>query len=133
MTQSSAINLESFADFHPRFPATLLGVAAIIGLLEISMRLIPEETLIPAQSRQGEIFWIENEVLSQPKFSRPQIVLLGSSRIRRSVVPLQLDHELGLPDNSTLNLGLASGRLFEALYLYERNEALLSHAKLVIL
>ncbi|MCY3017756.1 MAG: hypothetical protein NTW87_01820 [Planctomycetota bacterium] len=102
-----------------------------IAALEGVMRLIPEERLLPAKSRQGEIFFMEREVL--PRFTQPRIVLLGSSRARRAVVPRLLDERLGLPADSTLNVGLASGRVFEALYLYERNRAVLRQAELVIL
>ena len=131
MFHSSILSFEHFAGFQPRFPATLLAVAGIIAALELGLRLVPEEKLIPARSRQGEIFFMEREVL--PHFPKPQVLLLGSSRVRRAVVPRQLDEELGLPANSTLNAGLASGRVFEASYLYERNRAQLKQARLVIL
>jgi hypothetical protein len=98
---------------------------------EVVLRLVPEERLIPAKSRQGEIFFMEREVL--PRFPEPRVLLLGSSRARRAVVPRQLDEELALPANSTLNVGLASGRVFEALYLYQRNRAQFGRAPLVIL
>src|SRR6185295_14431510 len=38
-----------------------------------------------------------------------------------------------LPKNSSINLGLAMARVYESLYLYERNEEKLKNAKLVIL
>lgn len=131
MPRSSIFSFEHFAGFRPRAPATLLAVAGIIAAAELGMRLVPEEKLIPARSRQGEIFFMEREVL--PHFPKPEVVLLGSSRVRRAVVPKLLDEQLGLPPNSTLNVGLASGRVFEALYLYERNRAQLKQARLVIL
>jgi hypothetical protein len=131
MSRSSIFSFESFTDFRPRRPATALAVAGLVAALEMGLRLVPEEKLIPARSRQGEIFFMEREVL--PRIPKPQVLLLGSSRIRRAVVPRQLDEELGLPQNSTLNAGLASGHVFEALYLYERNRAQLRQARLVIL
>jgi len=131
MCRSSIFSFEHFAGFQPRFPATLLAVAAAIAVLEFGVRLVPEERLIPARSRQGEIGFMEREVL--PRFPAPQAVLLGSSRVRRAVVPRLLDEQLNLPPNSTLNAGLASGRVYEALYLYERNRAQLKTARLVIL
>lgn len=131
MSRSSIFSFESFEGFQPRLPATLLAVAGLLLALEIGLRLIPEERLIPPKSRQGEIFFMEREVL--PKFDKPGIVLLGSSRVRRAVVPKMLDERLGLPPNSTLNIGLASGRIFEALYLYERNRERLGKARLVVL
>ncbi|HLX59763.1 MAG TPA: hypothetical protein VKX17_00645 [Planctomycetota bacterium] len=131
MFRSSILNFESLEGVRLRVPWTLLAVAGVIAAIEISVRLIPEKKLVPETSRQGEIFFMENEVL--PHFDKPKIVLLGSSRMRRAVVPVQLDAELGLPKNSTVNLGLAMARVYESLYLYERNEAQLKDAKLVIL
>ena len=131
MSRSSILNFESLEGFRPRFPATLCGVVAIIVAMEISFRLIPEEKLVPGKSRQGEISFMEHKIL--PNFPAPKIVFLGSSRIRRAIVPKYLDRQLGLPDNSTINLGLASGRVFEALYLYEKNREKLQGAKLVVL
>src|SRR5258708_4775197 len=106
MSLSSIFNFESFQGFRPRVPKTLLGVAVFLALLELTVRLIPEETLIPARSRQGEVFFIERELL--PRIEKPKVVLLGSSRIRRAIVPRLLDDKAGLPPNSTLNCGLAS-------------------------
>jgi hypothetical protein len=131
MCRSSILSFESLAGVQPRVPATLLAVAGIVAAVEIGLRLVPEERLIPAKSRQGEIYFMEREVL--PRFQNPQVVLLGSSRVRRAVVPKLLDERLGLPANATLNVGLASGRVFEALYLYERNRAQFKGAKLVVL
>ena len=131
MFRSSILNFESLQGFQPRIPATLLAVVALIAALELVVRVWPERSLIPAQSRQGEVFFMEDEVLS--KFKAPQIVFLGSSRIRRAIVPKQLDRQLGLPDGSTINLGLAMARVYESLYLYERNQEQLKHAKIVVL
>ena len=131
MSRSSILNFESLEGFSPRFPKTLFWVAILIAALEGALRLIPEEKLMPDKSRQGEIAFIERDVL--PKFPAPRIVLLGSSRMRRAVVPRMLDELLELPKNSTINLGLSSGRIFEALWLYERNLPRLSSAKLVVL
>jgi len=131
MSRSSIFSFEHFAGFRPRLPATLLAVAGLLAALELCLRLLPEDKLIPARSRQGEIFFMERQVL--PHFPKPQVLLLGSSRVRRAAVPRQLDEELALPPNSTLNAGLASGHVFEALYLYARNRAQLKQARLVML
>jgi len=131
MFRSSILNFESLEGVKLRVPWTLLAVAGVIAAMELGIRLIPEKKLVPETSRQGEIFFMEKEVL--PRFDKPKIVLMGSSRMRRAVVPAQLDAELGLPKNSTINLGLAMARVYESLYLYERNEAQLKDAKLAIL
>lgn len=131
MSHSSIFNFESFEGFKPRVPLTVLGVAGVLLVLEIGVRLIPEESLIPAKSRQGEIIFLERELL--PRVEKPRVLVLGSSRIRRAVVPKLLDEKAGLPANSTLNCGLASGRVYEAKHLYDRNVGKLGKADLVIL
>jgi hypothetical protein len=131
MFRSSILNFESLEGFSPRVPATLLAVAAAVLLIEACVRLIPERKLVPVASRQGEIFFMEDDVL--PKFDAPKIVVMGSSRIRRAIVPAQLDAQLGLKKGSTVNLGLAYARVFESLYLYERNASKLKHAEWVVL
>ena len=130
MSRSSILNFESLDGFKPRVPATLLAVAGIVVALELCFRLIPEKKLVPNVSRQGEIFFMEKEVLA--KFNAPEIVFLGSSRIRRAIVPAKLDEQLGKPKGSTINLGLAMARPYESLYLYERNEPALKNAKVVV-
>src|SRR5436190_15151835 len=121
MFHSSTLNFESLQGLRLRVPKTLLAVAGVVIALELAVRAVPEKSLVPKASRQGEIFFIEEKVL--PKFPAPRILLLGSSRMRRAIVPRQLDQQLGLPEGSTLNLGLAYARVYESLYLYERNEA----------
>src|SRR4051812_21655636 len=98
MSLSSIFNFESFEGFKPRMPLTALSVLGVLLALEIGVRLIPDESLIPAKSRQGEIVFMERELL--PRVTNPRIVLLGSSRIRRAVVPKLLDEKSGLPVNS---------------------------------
>ncbi len=131
MPRSSIFNFESLHGLAPRFPATLLAVLAIVGAIEIVLRFTPAETLAPGKSRQAEMRFLEHEVLE--KFPPPKILLMGSSRIRRAINPRLLDEQLGLPRHSTMNLGLASGRIFEALYFYQKNQARLSSAQLVVL
>jgi hypothetical protein len=130
MSRSSILNFESLDGFTMRVPATLLAVLGAVVALEVCFRLIPEKKLVPKVSRQGEIFFMEKEVLS--KFNAPEIVFLGSSRIRRAIIPAKLDEQLGKAKGSTINLGLAMARPYESLYLYERNETALKSAKLVV-
>ncbi|MEI6234418.1 MAG: hypothetical protein WCT04_15305 [Planctomycetota bacterium] len=131
MSRSSILNFESLEGVTLRVPATLLAVLGVVLALELVFRLVPEKKLVPNMSRQGEVFFMEREVLS--KFDAPKIVFLGSSRIRRALVPAKLDEQLGLKKGSTVNLGLAMARVYESLYLYERNEAKLRSAEIVVL
>lgn len=131
MFRSSIFNFESFEGFKPALPKTLLFVVAALVFLELAVRLIPETVLMPGKSRRGEMNFVEKNLL--PKLGKIDVVVLGSSRMRRAVVPKQLDTALEIPEGSTLNSGLASGSLFEALYFYERNEERLKSARLVML
>jgi hypothetical protein len=131
MFLSSIFNFESCEGLRARVPKTLLFVAGVVLLLEITVRVVPESALMPAKSRRGEIDFVEREGL--PKLGKIETVVLGSSRMRRAVVPKQFDEAMGLPAGSTLNAGFAMGRIYEALYFYERNEARLKDAKLVVL
>lgn len=130
MSRSSILNFESLQGVRPRLPATLLAVAGLVLALELAVRLWPERKLMPVQSQMGEIFFMENEVL--PKFNAPKIIFLGSSRIRRAIVPKVLDQKLNLPEGSTVNLGLAMARVYESLFFYERNQDRLMQAKIVV-
>ncbi|HYG76578.1 MAG TPA: hypothetical protein VEK08_16355 [Planctomycetota bacterium] len=131
MLRSSIFSFESLSGFSPRMPATVLSVLALVLLLEGVMRFIPADKLMPGKSRQSEMRFLKKELLD--KSPEPAVLLMGSSRIRRAVNPRLLDQQLGLPEHSTLNLGLASGRLFEALYFYRENYDKLKSAKLVVL
>src|SRR5437868_3497291 len=102
MFLSSIFNFESLRGFRPRAPATLLAVIGVIASIEIFARLLPEERLLRANNIFGEVAFIEHDIL--PKFPDPRVVLLGSSRMRRAVVPKQLDEALGMPIGSTINL-----------------------------
>lgn len=130
MSRSSILNFESLRGVRMRLPATLLAVAGLVLALELTVRLWPEQKLMPVQSQMGEIFFMEQQVL--PKFNAPKIVFLGSSRIRRAIVPKLLDQKLNLPEGSTINLGLAMARVYESLFFYERNQEKLKHAKVVV-
>lgn len=131
MFRLSIFNFESFEGFKPSLPKTLLFVVAALALLELAVRVVPETALMPGKSRRGEMNFVEKNLL--PKLGKVDVVVLGSSRMRRAVVPKQLDGALKLPEGSTLNSGLASGSLFEALYFYERNEERLKSARVVVL
>jgi len=131
MYRSSIFNFESFEGFRPSLPKTLCFVVGVLLFLELSVRLVPENALMPGKSRRGEMNFVEKKLL--PNLGKIDVVVLGSSRMRRAVVPKQLDQALGIPVGSTLNSGLASGSLFEALYFYERNEARLKTARVVLL
>lgn len=131
MSRSSIFNFESFEGFKPSAPKGLLGAALVVLCLELGVRLTPEKYLVTFYSRLGFGIFMENVVL--PKFDKPQIAILGTSRAADAFMPRMIDEELGLPQNSTVNLGLFGSRTSDWEALYERNRAKLKSCKLVIL
>ena len=131
MSRSSILNFKSLVGVRLRVPWTPIAVVAGLFAFELCVRAIPDRAILPVASRQGEIAFMEEKVL--PHFPTPRAIFLGSSRIRRAIVPKQLDTEMDWPPNSTVNLGLAMARVFECLALYKRSEAQFKNAKYVIL
>jgi hypothetical protein len=130
MSRSSIFNFESLEGFMPRRPKGLLLAAAIVLCLEIGLRLAPDKWLFVSYSRPEFYVFMEQEVL--PKFSQPQIAILGTSHAADAIVPDELDAALGLPPYSTANLGIFGSRSNEWLDMYRRNRAKLSKLKLLI-
>lgn len=128
MTPIADSRFESLRTFRARVPGTLIGVLIIVAALEGLSRAIPQKYLWGCFN---EIAYTEELML--PHIPAPKILFMGSSRIRDSLVPKQLDRFLNLPEGSTANLGMNGTRVFESINLYDRNEAQLSHAKWVFL
>jgi hypothetical protein len=78
----------------------------------------------------GVVDALESQVISDA--DQPQILFMGSSRIRDAVSPRLLEHKLGLDEGAVLNLGLTKGTPFSAEKLYERNRSVLSSASVVV-
>ncbi len=130
MSRSSIFNFESFTGFRPHLPRALLFTVGFVAVIELTARLLPEGCLDGSRI-VTEIRFMEKNLL--PRIPNPRILVLGSSRVRRGVVPGALDRELGLPPHSTINAGMAMGRTYDALYFYQRNRAQLSRSRLIIL
>lgn len=132
MSRSSIFSFDSLRGLSPRFPGTLLAVICIVGGMELTLRLLPDDFLFwKSRSRQGVFTFFERVVI--PKFEQPRVVVMGTSRAEDAVIPKRLDSALGLPDNSTVNLGLQGGRPHDALLFYSRHRERLRQAQLVIL
>jgi hypothetical protein len=80
-------------------------------------------------SPSGIISALENQVISG---ASPQVVVMGSSRVRDGVAPRQMERELGLPKGATLNLAVTNGSTFDALTIYRRNRDVLGKAKVLV-
>lgn len=132
MSRSSIFSSDSFAGFGLRFPATALGVVALLGLIELGLRVVPDPWLYSSsRSRLGVFTFFETDVI--PKFEQPLVVVLGTSRAQDAVVPRQLDEALGLPEFSTVNLGIQAGRPYDALRFYTDHRERMKQARLVLL
>lgn len=73
---------------------------------------------------------IEQEVLQ--KAPPPEIVFMGSSRMRDAVEPRALEALLGLPRGGVLNLGLTGGMPYEAHRFYSDHRSLLRSARVLV-
>ncbi|MCK6471044.1 MAG: hypothetical protein L6R28_04795 [Planctomycetes bacterium] len=131
MSRSSIFNFESFQGFRPPFPATALSVVALIAGLELGLRALPDAwLLVDSTSRLGLTTFYDTKVI--PLFEHPQVVIVGTSRAEDAVAPAPLDKALGLPEWSTMNLGLAGARPYDGLSFYEDHRERMKQAKLVI-
>ena len=98
MSRSSIFNFEALREFKPALPRGLLTAAALVLLLEISVRVVPEKYLVTFYSRLGFGVYMENVVL--PEFKDPKIAIFGTSRAADAFMPSMLDEALNLPQNS---------------------------------
>jgi hypothetical protein len=79
----------------------------------------------------GAFFAIEREILAHAP--PPTIVFVGSSRARDAVAPRQLEAALGLPHGAVLNLAFTGGTPYEALLFFQRHDALLRGARVLVI
>jgi hypothetical protein len=112
-------------------PWALLGVLAVVGAIEAAARLVPNDTLMPENSSWGQLRFTEREVIATA--AAPQIVFLGSSRMRDAAAPRVIEERFHLPQGAVINIALGGGRIFDALELYRRNRIKLKGAKLVVI
>ncbi|MCB9549894.1 MAG: hypothetical protein H6706_29150 [Myxococcales bacterium] len=85
--------------------------------------------LVP-RSGAGIVDVLETRVIARAE--APQIIVMGSSRVRDALSPRDLERALRLPTGAVLNLGLTSGTPFDAVTLYRRNRAKLRTARLLL-
>jgi len=128
--RSSIFNFESLSlrGFRP------VGVmAALVLLMLFDLAVARRDTVWSwfPRSQSGIVDVLESKVIA--KAQHPMVLVMGSSRIRDAVIPRRLAQNLGLPDQSVLNLGLTAGTPFDALMLYQRNRRTLSRAQWLVL
>lgn len=107
----------------PLFALALLAIVEWVARSDALWRRVPD-------SMVGAFTGIEEVVLSRAPV--PEVVFVGSSRMRDAVDPRRLEAALELPRGGVLNLGLTGGTPFEALLFYERHRALLGRARVLV-
>jgi hypothetical protein len=108
------------------------ALLALLLLLAVELGLARQERLwswVPA-SNSGVVDAIERQVITPAQ--APQVLLMGSSRVRDGVAPRQLEAALHLPEGAVLNLGLTRGTPWDAALLYRRNRDKLKQARLLV-
>ena len=81
----------------------------------------------------GVIDAVEDEVISQHRGQPIEVLLLGNSRLLDAVPPRELEQQLGLSEESILNLSMTGGTPFDLRRLYEANRESLKQAKVVVI
>jgi hypothetical protein len=130
MSRSSIFNFEFGWLRDVTWKAPLLALS-VIGALEIVVRSNAFWGRVP-DSMVGAYGGIQHEIIEKAPIT-PEIVFLGSSRMRDAVDPRQLEGAMALRPHAVMNLGLTGGTPYEALSYYERNRALLGRAKVVVI
>jgi hypothetical protein len=125
----STSSSEDRVPWYLRLRAVWLALAI---LLAVEFGLARQDWVwswVPA-SNSGVVDAMESQVIAQAP--APQVLLMGSSRIRDGVAPRLLEQELGLPEGSALNLGLTRGTPYDAALLYRRNRDRFRGADLLV-
>lgn len=129
----SPLSTSSSEDRAPWFKRLRAVWLALALLLAVEFGLARQDwvwTWVPA-SNSGIVEAMESQVIATAP--PPQVLLMGSSRIRDGVAPRQLEQALGLPEGSALNLGLTRGMPYDAALLYKRNRERFKGARLLVL
>ncbi|MCA9537262.1 MAG: hypothetical protein KC620_00155, partial [Myxococcales bacterium] len=113
-----------------RFAAPLLCLS-LLAAFEIGVARDERIWSAAPRTASGVFAVLEAQVIEPAE--APQVVLLGSSRVRDAVPPRALEAALGLPRGAVLNLGLTSGTPLDALTLYRRHRDKLGRARVLLL
>ncbi len=130
MWRLSIFNSDSLqlAGFRPKGLAVCLLLLAVVELGVARRTWI--WTLYP-KSPSGVFDVVEQKVLRPVR--DPAIVIMGNSRVRDALDPVELSRAVGQPPGSVLNISLTNGRPFDMLMLYERNRETFQRARLLII
>ena len=128
-SHSSIFSFESLS-FRGFRPAGLVTALVLLVLFDVAVARRNTVWNWFPKSQSGIFDVLESNVIA--KAQHPMLLVMGNSRIRDAVIPRRLEQELGLPDQSVLNLGLAAGTPFDAIMLYQRNRQTLSRAKWIV-
>jgi hypothetical protein len=62
----------------------------------------------------------------------PRVIILGNSRSKGGLLPREMEHILGLPEGSVLNLSIESGDHYDNYIFQQRNQQQMKSARLLI-
>ncbi len=128
--RSSIFSSSFLSDFRPRLPRTALWVIVTIVVVELGVRSIPDDVYIVAGGWVGEMEAVHATLRESDR--APSVVVFGSSRVRDNIATTVIARELGVAESTVLNLGLRSGRSWDALRLYRSHRDRLSKSSLLV-
>jgi len=109
----------------------LLLCLALLLLLEFGAARRDWVWRIDPRRPVGIMLAVEDEIIAPADDAR--VILLGSSVMRDAVLPRVFEEAAGLPRGSVLNTSLPNATPFDFELLYERNRAVFSRARLLVI
>lgn len=114
--------------------ADLRPVVVCVLLLLLFELVVGRGTLIwtvDQRSESGQLDVLESKVIA--KAQAPSVVILGNSRTRDALTPIDLESAWGLERGGVLNLSMTGGEPFDYRVILERHRALIEQADVVFL
>ena len=122
------LDLPSFRRADPRAVFLCIGLLLVVELGVVRSNWL---WTFDERSQVGVMNVIETEVIDEAQNSA-DIIVLGNSRMRDALPPVDFEQALGLERGQVMNLSLTAGTLYDSLLMYRRNRDNLDGASVAI-
>jgi hypothetical protein len=132
VTVPSPLSIFSFDTLQIRWgvPRGLLTAVILLGVLDFGLSRADWPYRKYPSSYVGTFLAQEEVLRSDPV--PPRIIILGNSRSKGGLLSREMEHLLGLPKDTVLNLSIESGDLYDNCILQQRNRQRMKSARLLI-
>ncbi len=111
-------------------PRGLLTAVILLGVLDFGLSRADWPYRKYPSSYVGTFLAQEEVLRSDPV--PPRIIILGNSRSKGGLLSREMEHLLGLPEDTILNLSIESGDLYDNCIFQQRNRQRMKSARLLI-